>query len=186
MSARDFHRFLSCLNPLGGDENRVLTRASLQRGLARQFECECINEVALTHMDIFQIASNWSLLGPICRGGLMAGGVFGAFAIIGHSLDVRLVIRDELMMFWDMEQALVLALPEEVHTEEVPKERHAELGRVDSLERFDCDSEDEGASSPGGSHFKGKIAAREQKPKANAEAIITLQAKLDAQLAEMA
>ena len=81
-----------------------------------------MNEIAVTPLAVFDGPSaNWSLLGPLKNGRLATSGFFGVMSAIGKDGKLRLAIRDQMLIFWDLEETLDRLA---AHEEEEQRQQH--------------------------------------------------------------
>jgi len=107
MVARDLHTLISAVNIFNPIKKKLLPNGLLQIASAPQFDCTEVNEIAVTPLAVFDGPSmNWSLLGPLRNGRLAPCGGFGVVSAIGNDGKLRIAIRDQLLVFWDLEETL--------------------------------------------------------------------------------
>jgi len=103
MAVRDLHTLISAVNIFDMNSQKLFSTGLLQIASEAQFDCTEINEIAVTPLGVIDGPSmNWSLLGPLRNGRLATSGAFGVVTTIGKDGALRLAIRDQLVLFWDL------------------------------------------------------------------------------------
>lgn len=116
MSVRDTYTLLSSINPFDKRSIKLLSEETLDLGLAPQYSCSSINDIAVTRIEVFNVMTNWCLLGSLYAGGFMSSGMFGVLAATDHDGNLKLMVQDQLLFFWDMNQALAIMCPKAPET----------------------------------------------------------------------
>jgi len=106
MTLRDVWVFLSSINPYDAKSRKLLKPQTLQMALQRVFACGCINDVAYTPLDMFKLATDWSLLGPLAGNNLAISSVYGISSIVENFGNLLLVFKDQPTYFWDVPEVL--------------------------------------------------------------------------------
>ena len=109
MAVRDLHTLISAVNIFDPNSHKLFPAGLLQIASEPQFDCTEINEIAVTPLAVFDAygpSANWSLLGPLRNGRLATSGAFGVTSAIGKDGKLRLAIRDQMLIFWDLEETL--------------------------------------------------------------------------------
>ena len=121
MTVRDLHTLVSSINTHDKEnDTRLLSLDTLAHALSPHFsKCSKINEIATTPLKAFDVVTNWSLLGPLRHDKLFTNGAFGVCTFVDKHDRVTVVVKDQMLVFWDLEQ-LVSELLDPASVRSVP------------------------------------------------------------------
>lgn len=109
MAVRDLHTLLSAVNIFDPNSQKLFPAGLLQIASEPQFDCTEVNEIAVTPIAVFNGPSaNWALLGPLRNGRLATSGGCGVVSTIAKDGTLKIAIRDQLLVFWDLEETYEL------------------------------------------------------------------------------
>merc|ERR1711966_282156 len=85
---------------------KLVSGVTLLQGLVPVLDCTRLVDIVGESRPDLEVIENWCLLGPLREGRLLTMSGYGVVSLIDATGEQKLIIRDQLLIFWDLDQLI--------------------------------------------------------------------------------